>query len=150
MVPRTAHFTFSGVCFSFNKGLGGATLLGSSLTSVCRSTKLKWKNLPYHHCNCAMADNEKSERKEEKEQQQKDVELATWRKKIEIIGIDIKNLDRESETGRLLLRTTLMNQHFINELDKIGLQFIKITAGSIFTRALVVLLEPKSTKMLTD
>jgi len=97
-----------------------------------------------------MADNEKSERKEEKEQQQKDVELATWRKKIEIIGIDIKNLDRESETGRLLLRTTLMNQHFINELDKIGLQFIKITAGSIFTRALVVLLEPKSTKMLTD
>jgi hypothetical protein len=32
-----------------------------------------------------MADYEKSERKQEKEQQQ-DVELATWRKKIEIIG----------------------------------------------------------------
>jgi hypothetical protein len=96
-----------------------------------------------------MADYEKSERKQEKEQQQ-DVELATWRKKIEIIGIDIKSLDRENETGRLMLRTTLMNQHFINELDKIGLQLIKITAGSIFTRGFIVLLEPKSTKMLTE
>src|SRR5438094_5421586 len=83
-----------------------------------------------------MADNEK-----EKEQQ--DVELATWRKKIEIIGIDIKSLDKEKETGRLKLRATLMNQHFINELDKIGLQLIKITAERIFTRQLVVLLEPK-------
>jgi len=97
-----------------------------------------------------MADNEKSERKEEKEQQQKDLELATWRKKIEIIGIDIKSLDRENETRRLELRTTFMNQHFINELDKTGLQLIKITAGSIFTRGLVVLLEPKSTKMLPE
>jgi sialic acid synthase SpsE len=96
-----------------------------------------------------MADYEKSERKQEKEQQQ-DVELATWRKKIEIIGIDIKSLDRENETGRLMLRTTLMNQHFINELDKIGLQLIKITAGSIFTPGFIVLLEPKSTKMLTE
>jgi len=96
-----------------------------------------------------MADYENSERKQEKEQQQ-DVELATWRKKIEIIGIDIKSLDRENETGRLMLRTTLMNQHFINELDKIGLQLIKITAGSIFTRGFIVLLEPKSTKMLTE
>jgi hypothetical protein len=49
-----------------------------------------------------MADNEKSERKEEKEQHQ-DVELVTWRKKIEMIGIDIKGLDRENQTGRLLL-----------------------------------------------
>ena len=96
-----------------------------------------------------MADYEKSERKQEKEQQQ-DVELATWRKKIEIIGIDIKSLDRENETGRLMLRTTLMNQHFINELDKIGLQLIKITSGTIFTRGFIVLLEPKSTKMLTE
>jgi sialic acid synthase SpsE len=97
-----------------------------------------------------MADNEKSERKE-KEQHQ-DVELVTWYKKIEIIGIDIKSLDRESETGRLKLRTTLMNQHFINELDKIGLQLIKITAGSIFTLGLIVLLEPKSqsSRMLTE
>ena len=93
-----------------------------------------------------------SERKKEKQQQQDVQELANWRKKIEIIGIDIKSLDRESETGRLKLRTTLMNQHFINELDKIGLQLIKITAGNIFTRGLVVLLEPKSqsTKMLTE
>jgi hypothetical protein len=100
-----------------------------------------------------MADNEKSERKEKEKDQHQDVqELANWRKKIEIIGIDIKSLDRESETGRLKLRTTLMNQHFINELDKIGLQLIKITAGRIFTRGLVVLLEPKSqsTKMLTE
>ena len=90
-----------------------------------------------------MADNEKPS--------EKDVELATWRKKIEIIGIDIKNLDRENDTGRLKLRATLMNQHFINELDKIGLQLIKITAGRIFTHGLEVLLEPKSqsTKMLT-
>jgi hypothetical protein len=93
-----------------------------------------------------MADNEKAEK------EQQDVELDTWRKKIEIIGIDIKSLDRENETGRLKLRATLMNQHFINELDKIGLQLIKITAGRIFTHGLVVLLEPKlqpSTKMLT-
>jgi hypothetical protein len=93
-----------------------------------------------------MADNEKAEK------EQQDVELDTWRKKIEIIGIDIKSLDRENETGRLKLRATLMNQHFINELDKIGLQLIKITAVRIFTHGLVVLLEPKSqpsTKMLT-
>jgi hypothetical protein len=96
-----------------------------------------------------MADNEKSERKEEKEQHQ-DMELVTWRKKIEMIGIDMKSLERESETGRLKLRTTLMNQHFINELDKIGLQLIKIIAGSFFTRGFVVLLEPKSTRMLTE
>ena len=90
-----------------------------------------------------MADNEKPG--------EKDVELAAWRKKIEIIGIDIKNLDRESETGRLKLRTSLMNQHFINELDKLGLQLIKITAGRFFTHGLEELLEPKSqsNKMLT-
>ena len=35
-----------------------------------------------------MADNEKSERKEEKETLQQDVELATWYKKIEMIGIE--------------------------------------------------------------
>ena len=87
-----------------------------------------------------MADNEIPEDK-----QQQDVgELATWRKKIEMIGIDIKRLDRENETRRLQLRTTFMNQHFINELDKIGLQLIKISAGSIFTRGFIVLLEPKS------
>ena len=96
-----------------------------------------------------MASNEKSERKEERQQQQ-DVELVTWRRKIEMIGFDIKSLDIENETGRLLLRATFMNQHFLNELDKIGLQLIKITAGNIFTRGLIVLLEPKSTNMLTE
>ena len=79
---------------------------------------------------------------------QQDIDL--WYKKIEMIGIDLKGLDRENETKRFSLRTTLMNQHFINELDKIGLQLIKITAGSIFTRGLIVLLEPKSTRMLTE
>ena len=44
--------------------------------------------------------------------------ISIWRKKIEIIGIDIKSLDKENETGRLKLRTTLMNQHFTNELDE--------------------------------
>ena len=80
---------------------------------------------------------------DEKKSEQQDVELATWRKKIEIIGIDIKGLDREIETGRLKLRTTFMNQHFINELDKIGLQLIKMTPGMFFTNRLVVFLEPK-------
>ncbi|MFL6390792.1 MAG: hypothetical protein ACJ71E_01900 [Nitrososphaeraceae archaeon] len=46
-----------------------------------------------------MTDNEKPDDK-----QQQDVdELATWRKKIEIIGIDIKSLDRENETRRLFI-----------------------------------------------
>src|SRR5919202_5028676 len=97
-------------------------------------------------------DERKSEQTREKEPQQNG-ELLTWYKKIEMIGINIKSLDRENETRRLKLRTTLMNQHFINELDKIGLQLIKITAGSIFTRGFLVLLEPKSqsqsNKMLT-
>jgi hypothetical protein len=93
-----------------------------------------------------MADN----RKQEDKQHQYVEELATWRKKIEMIGIDIKGLDIENQTGRLILRTTLMNQHFINELDKIGLQLIKMSAGGIFTRGFIVLLEPKSTRMLAE
>ena len=99
-----------------------------------------------------MADNEKSERKEKEQQQYQDMELASWRRKIEIIGIDIKGLERENETGRLKLRTAFMNQHFINELDKIGLQLIKITSGTIFTRGFIVFLEPKSqpNRMLTE
>jgi hypothetical protein len=94
-----------------------------------------------------MANNEKTQKKEKEPQ---DVELATWYKKIEIIGIDVKSIDRENETRRLKLRTTFMNRHFINELDKIGLQLIKITAGRIFSHELVILLEPKvqSTRML--
>jgi hypothetical protein len=46
-------------------------------------------------------------------------ELAAWHK-TELIGIDTKGLDRRLETGRLELKTRSMNQHFINELDKIG------------------------------
>jgi hypothetical protein len=53
-------------------------------------------------------------------------ELARWRKKIGMIGIDIKGLHQETETGRLKLQTKLMNERFINELDKIGLQVINI------------------------
>jgi hypothetical protein len=52
---------------------------------------------------------------EKPEKEQQDMELASWRKKIEIIGIDIKGLERDNETGRLKLRTAFMNQHFINE-----------------------------------
>jgi hypothetical protein len=40
-------------------------------------------------------------------------------KKIEMIGIEIKDLDREIETRRFKLKTKLMNEHFLNELDKI-------------------------------
>jgi hypothetical protein len=68
-------------------------------------------------------------------------ELASWRKKIEMIGIDMKGLDQETETGRLKLKTKLMNEHFINELDKIGLQVINIRAT--FIGRLVILLEAK-------
>ena len=68
-------------------------------------------------------------------------ELDTWRKKIEMIGIDIKSLDLETETGRFKLKTKFMNQHFINELDKIGLQLINIKGT--FMGRLVVLLDAK-------
>lgn len=67
----------------------------------------------------------------------------TWRKKIEMIGIDIKGLESDDETeGRLKLKTNLINQHLINELDKIGLQLINIKAT--FNSKLVVLLEKKT------
>jgi hypothetical protein len=67
----------------------------------------------------------------------------TWRKKIEMIGIDIKGLDSDGDDaeGRIKLKTNLINQHLINELDKIGLQLINIKAT--FNGKLVVLLEPK-------
>jgi len=66
----------------------------------------------------------------------------TWRKKIEMIGIDIRGLESDDETeGRLKLKTNLINQHLINELDKIGLQLINIKAT--FNSKLVVLLEKK-------
>jgi hypothetical protein len=72
---------------------------------------------------------------------EKQGELYTWRKKIEMIGIDIKSLDLETETGRFKLKTKFMNQHFINELDKIGLQLINIKGT--FMGRLVVLLDAK-------
>lgn len=68
--------------------------------------------------------------------------LGIWRKKIEMIGIDIKGLDQETETGRFKLKTKMMNAHFINELDKIGLQLINIK-GSFIGR-LVVILEARN------
>jgi len=69
-------------------------------------------------------------------------ELVRWRKKIEMIGINIKGLDEETEKGRFKLKTNLMNEHFINELDKIGLQLINIRGT--FIGRLVVLLEAKN------
>ena len=58
---------------------------------------------------------------------------------IEMIGIEIKDLNEQTETGRLELKTRFINQHFINELDKIGLQFINIR-GTWIGR-LILLLE---------
>jgi len=54
------------------------------------------------------------------------VEFSKLRKQIESIGIEVKGLDEKAETGRLELKTKFINQHFINELDKIGLQLINI------------------------
>jgi hypothetical protein len=65
------------------------------------------------------------------------VEFSKLRKQIEL-GIEVKGLDEKAETGRLELKK-FINQHFINELDKIGLQFINIR--STWLGRLVVLLE---------
>ena len=65
--------------------------------------------------------------------------FSKLRKQIELIGIEVKGLDEKAETGRLELKTQFINQHFINELDKIGLQFINIR--STWLGELVVLLE---------
>ena len=67
--------------------------------------------------------------------------IDVWYKKIELIGIEIKSLDQDMDTGRFKLKTRLMNQHFINELDKIGLQLINITGT--YEGKLIVLLERK-------
>jgi len=64
-----------------------------------------------------------------------------WRKKIELIGIDIRHLDQDMDTNRFKLKTRIMNRHFINELDKIGLQLINMTGT--FDGKLMVLLETK-------
>jgi hypothetical protein len=68
-------------------------------------------------------------------------DINAWRKKIELIGIDIKSLEQDTDQSRLKLKTKFMNRHFINELDKIGLQLIHIT-GTYMGR-LNVLLEAK-------
>ena len=68
-------------------------------------------------------------------------EMHVWRKKIELIGIDIKHLDQDMDTNRFKLKTRIMNRHFINELDKIGLLLINITGT--YDGKLMVLLEGK-------
>ena len=65
-----------------------------------------------------------------------------------MIGIDIKGLDQGQDTGRFKLTTNLMNTHFINELDKIGLQLINIR-GTLIGR-LVVLLEAKNLNSMSS
>ena len=68
--------------------------------------------------------------------------LSKLRKQIELIGIEIKDLNEQAETGRFELKTKFINQHFINELDKIGLQLINIR-GTLIGR-LIVLLEQRN------
>ena len=70
------------------------------------------------------------------------VGFSKLRKQIELIGIEVKGLDEKAETGRLELKTKFINQHFINELDKIGLQLINIR-GTWLGR-FVVLLEQRN------
>ena len=70
------------------------------------------------------------------------VEFSKLRKQIELLGIEVKGLDEKAETGRLELKTKFINQHFINELDKIGLQLINISATWI--GRLIVLLEDRN------
>lgn len=67
--------------------------------------------------------------------------LSKLRKQIEMIGIEIKDLNEQAETGRFELKTKFINQHFINELDKIGLQLINIRVTWI--GRLIVLLEQR-------
>lgn len=75
-------------------------------------------------------------------------ELSKFRKQIEMIGIEIKGLNEQAQTGRLELKTNFINQHFINELDKIGLQLINIRGT--WLRRLVVLLEQRNLSSTTS
>ncbi len=70
------------------------------------------------------------------------VEFFKLRRQIELVGIEIKGLNEKAEIGRLELKTKFINQHFINELDKIGLQLINIR-GTWLGR-LVLLLEQRN------
>jgi hypothetical protein len=63
-------------------------------------------------------------------------------KQIELIGIEIKDLNEQAKTGRFELKTKFINQHFISELDKIGLQLINIRAT--WMGRLIVLLEQRN------
>lgn len=75
-------------------------------------------------------------------------DIEKWRKKIELIGIDIKGMEEDIEnTSRLNLITTFMNVHFISELDRIGLRLINIR-GTFIRSRLVVLLETKNSKSM--
>jgi hypothetical protein len=67
------------------------------------------------------------------------VGFSKFRKQIELIGIEVKDLNEKVEAGRFELKTKFINQHFINELDKIGSQLINIR-GTWIGR-LIVLLE---------
>ncbi|HYA85326.1 MAG TPA: hypothetical protein VEH06_18050 [Candidatus Bathyarchaeia archaeon] len=53
-----------------------------------------------------------------------------------------KSLNEHVETGRFELKTKFINQQFINELDKIGLQLINIRATWI--GGLIILLEQRN------
>jgi hypothetical protein len=63
-----------------------------------------------------------------------------------MIGIEIKDLNEQTETGRLELKTKFINQHFITQLDRIGLHLINIR-GTWIGR-LIVLLEPRNLNSL--
>jgi len=69
-------------------------------------------------------------------------EFSRLRKQIELLGIEIKDLNEQAKTGRFELKTKFINQHFISELDKIGLQLINIRATWI--GRLIVLLEQRN------
>jgi hypothetical protein len=70
---------------------------------------------------------------------QEDIDI--WYKKIELIGIEIKSLDKDMDTGRLNLKKRFINNNIKNELDKIGLQLINITGT--YEGKLIVILEGK-------
>jgi len=69
-------------------------------------------------------------------------EFSELRKQIELIGIEVIGLDEKAETGRLELKTKFINQHFINEMDKIGLQLINIRGT--WVGRLILLLEQRN------
>ena len=79
---------------------------------------------------------------------EKSPQFSKLHKQIELIGIEVKGLDEKAETGRLELKTKFINQHFINELDKIGLQFINIRGT--WLGSLVILLEYRNLNLTSD